>query len=397
MKKIAIVTHCIANNYGANLQALSTACYLKNKQYEPVFITWGDYLSNNTPLEQVEIHSTFLKKNGFIVSEPCHTDQDFLNVIDDYHIQNIIVGSDCVLTYQSPKFPYKLTRKGIKKIAIPKDYDFPNPFWLPYLKGHKDIKRFLLSASCGGGKMGRINNSIQKEMYDLISCFDYISVRDTFTYHFLHKIVPDDIIHLTPDPVFGFNHNFNGVPSKEDIKKKFNLPDDYLVISFYQYYWPNQKWADTLKEEAHKHNYVCVGVPMPQGGRNSSFDIDIELPLDPLDWYSLIKYSKGYIGNNMHPVIVALHNRIPFFSYNIHGQSILRNRIQLLRTSKEYDLLKRFGLEGNLVPQPLINWIPAKSVIKRIIKFDLNKAIGVSSKMETEYIAMMDDITNRFI
>lgn len=397
MKKIAIVTHCIANNYGANLQALSTACYLKNKQYEPVFITWGDYLSNNTPLEQVEIHSTFLKKNGFIVSEPCHTDQDFLNVIDDYNIQNIIVGSDCVLTYKSSYSPYKLTRKGITKVTIPKDYDFPNPFWLPYLKGRKEIKRFLLSASCGGGEIGRISKSIQKEMHDLISCFDYISVRDTFTHHFLHEIAPENIINLTPDPVFGFNHNFKEIPSEEEIKRKFNLPEDYLIISFYRHNWPDQVWANKLKEEAHKYNYSCIGIPMPQGGRNSSFDINLELPLDPIDWYSLIKHSKGYIGNNMHPIIVAIHNGVPFFSYNIHGQSILRNRIQLLWTSKEYDLLKRWGLEKNLVPQPIINWISPKHVIKSIIKFDKKRLVEVSAQMKSEYLSMMDEITNHFI
>ena len=397
MKRIAIVTHCIANNFGANLQALSTAYYLKNRQYEPVFITWGDYISNNTPSEQVKIHSTFLEKNGFIVSKPCHTDQDFLNVIDEYGIQNIIVGSDCVLTYKSPQNPYKLTRKGFIKEPIPKDYNFPNPFWLPYLKGRKDIKRFLLSASCGGGKMGRISSPIQKEMHDLISCFDYISVRDNFTYHFLHKMLPENIIKITPDPVFGFNHNFKEIPSKEELKKKFNLPDDYLVVSFYRPNWPDQKWANKLKEEAHKYNYSCVGVPMPQDGRNSSLDIDLELPLDPLDWYSLIKYSRGYIGNNMHPVIVAIHNGIPFYSYNIHGQSILRNRIQLLWTSKEYDLLKRLGLEKNVVPQPLMKWISPKSVIKNIIAYDRKKALEISSKMESDYIATMDEITSRFM
>ena len=99
----------------------------------------------------------------------------------------------------------------------------------------------------------------------------------------------------------------------------------------------------------------------------------------------------------MHPIIVAIHNGVPFFSYNIHGQSILRNRIQLLWTSKEYDLLKRWGLEKNLVPQPIINWISPKHVIKSIIKFDKKRLVEVSAQMKSEYLSMMDEITNHFI
>ena len=150
-------------------------------------------------------------------------------------------------------------------------------------------------------------------------------------------------------------------------------------------------------QEAHKEYVSCVSVLMPQGGRNSNFDIDIELPLSPIDWYALIKYSNGYIGNNMHPIIVALHNNVPFFSYNIHGRSYLHGRIQRIKTSKEYDLLSRFGLQTNVVPQPFLRFISPKKVINKIKSFNMEKCKYASEFMQQEYEKMMSDILKSLV
>ena len=56
---IGILTHCVANNFGANLQALSTAYYLKEHGFEPIFIKWDYYLQERNKLmdkNQLYIH-----------------------------------------------------------------------------------------------------------------------------------------------------------------------------------------------------------------------------------------------------------------------------------------------------------------------------------------------------
>lgn len=397
MKKVALLTHSVANNYGANLQALSTASYLKNHGYEPIVLQWGSYLVGGTPSVQADIHKSFLKREGFIMSEPLEKDEDFTRFIDKERITKIIVGSDCVLTYAHHTFPFLLTRKGIVRIKRSEDYQFPNPFWLPFLEDSHDIKRCLLSASCGGGSSMKIKNaSVHTRMISLLEKFNYISVRDSFTQSFVESMLPErKDIKLTPDPVFGFNNNVKNVPSEKDIRFKYNIQGEYYIVCFYKSNWPDQKWANKLMEEAHRQGVSCVSIPMPQGGRNSNFDLDIELPLDPLDWYALIKYSSGYIGNNMHPIIVALHNNVPFFSYNIHGRSLLHGRIQLIKTSKEYDLLSRFGLQRYLAPQPFLKFISPKSVIKLIQTFDKEKCGKASSFLQSEYDAMMTQIISK--
>ena len=394
MEKVAILTHSVANNYGANLQALSTAWYLKNHGYEPIFLHWGSYLSNNTTSAQVKIHQNFLKNNGFSMSEPLKTDKEFANYINTEKIERIIVGSDCVLTYEKRRFPFRLTRKGFVRIKQSDDYMFPNPFWLSFLKDVPNIKRCLMSASCGGSSNLNINeNDVRHSMKELLGKFDYISVRDTFTAKFVRRLLHNQReIKITPDPVFGFNTNINAIPTEEETRGKYGLTGKYYVISFYNSFWPNQKWADSLMDEAHKKGFKCVSILMPQGGRNSNFDIDVELPLDPMDWYALIKYSNGYIGNNMHPIIVAIHNKVPFFSFNIHGRSYLHGRVQLIKTSKEYDLLRRFSLQKYLVPQPLYPFVSVKKIVKHLISFETDKNKNASVIMQKEYDEMMKQI-----
>lgn len=399
MKKIAILTHSVANNYGANLQALSTACYLRNHGYVPFFLQWGSYITGNTPDEQASIHKSFLRKCGFHISEPLVSNEDFSSYIKSECIDRIIVGSDCVLTYDNIRFPYRLTRKGIIKIKKTEDYKFPNPFWLPFLIHETNIKRALMSASCGGGSSMKITEKdVLISMKNLLDQFNYISVRDSFTEKFLKDILPhrNDIL-ITPDPVFGFNKNVPFIPTSDEIKTKYKITGDYYVLSFYHCNWPNQKWANSFLEKAHDQNIKCVSVLMPQGGRNSNFDIDVDLPIDPLDWYALIKYSKGYIGNNMHPIIVALHNNVPFFSFNIHGRSYLHGRIQLLKTSKEYDLLSRFGLQKNITPQPFLKLTPIKTIINRLIDFDMEKSYKASRILQDEYTKMMNTMLEKLM
>lgn len=393
MEKIAVLTHSVAHNYGANLQALSTACYIKSHGYEPVFLQWGAYLPENAS-KQDELHASFLKNYGFEMSEPLENDSDFIKFLESNNIKKIIVGSDCVLTYDAKRFPYRLTRRGLVRVKKSQDYEFPNPFWLPFLEKRKGYRRVLMSASTGGSSSMKIRDGLVLDrMKTLLNEFNYISVRDSFTEHFVHNLLPSRFdVSLTPDPVFGFNNNVKFVPSEGDIRTKYGIEGKYYIVSFYHAGWPNQKWADALMQEAHKFGVKCVSTLMPQGGRNSNFDIDIELPLDPLDWYALIKYSNGYIGNNMHPVIVALHNNVPFFSFNIHGRSFLHGRIQLIKTSKEYDLLSRFGLQKNLVPQPLLRFVSAKTIINKLKSFDMEKCKEASALMQQQYEAMMLDI-----
>ena len=59
---------------------------------------------------------------------------------------------------------------------------------------------------------------------------------------------------------------------------------------------------------------------MPVGIRfKHPFAYEIGIPLPVLNWYGLIKYASAYVGSNMHPIIVSLHNGTPCYSIDYWG------------------------------------------------------------------------------
>lgn len=391
---IGVLTHCIADNYGANLQALSTASYLKKRGFIPVFFNWNPY-QHNSNIVQVKLHETFLIRMGYIVTNPCVEDDDFLKIIEDYHIKSVIVGSDCVLTYKPQGFPYCLSKKGITRVEISKDYQFPNPFWLPFLYRLNDIKIAMMSASCGCSELQKAKGYVRDEMNKLLKRFNYITVRDEYTKKSLIPILGNEFtesIPVTPDPVFAFNNNVESLPNKDTILSKYGIGEKYVVIGFYDSYRPKKKWVLDIKYLLHQYDYQLVELPMPQNACHSECDITVNLPLDSIDWYSIIKYSSGYIGNNMHPIIVAMHNAIPFFSINHHGKYYLPRYVQSVKHTKEYELLDRFKMLNYHIAQNLLFSISTKEIIHRLLNFDKEYCRKCALILNKEYEEMMSKI-----
>ena len=396
---VGVLTHCIADNFGANLQALSTAAYLKNKGFIPVFFNWNPYPHNNNS-QQVKLHETYLSRQGYIVSSPCQTDADFLNVMSQYNIRNLVVGSDCVLTYKKPSFPYCISRKGIEKVVVTKDFQFPNPFWLPFISNEMSVCACMISGSCGGSDLNKVSGSVKDEMRNLLNRFDYIGVRDNYTYRALEHILDYNKlsgVKITPDPVFGLNGNIHDFPTAEEISGKYNLPEHYVICGFYDTYMPAKKWIRGLISELHKNNIALVNLPMPQSSKRVECDYSIQLPLDTTDWYCLIKYSDGYIGNNMHPIVVSIHNSVPFYSINHHGKYYVPRYVQAVRNTKIYELLNRFGLLDYHVAQNLLFTVSPKTVVDKLIHFDRNYCKMCSDTLYNEYFEMMDTVVTKFI
>lgn len=397
-KKIGILTHCIADNYGANLQALSTGAYLSNHGFSPVFFNWNPYPHNSNSI-QVKLHETFLERMGFTVSQPCKTEADFLSVIDENELEYIIVGSDCVLTHKPKGFSYCLSRKGIERIIISEDYQFPNPFWLPFLDKRDGIKTAMISGSCGCSDLINASSTDRPEMNRMLSRFSYISVRDNYTRKSLVPILGKEkaySIPITPDPVFYFNKNFTNLPSREEIMAKYKLSDKYVVLSFYDSYRPSMKWLQELKKSLNSEGLIMLELPMPQNVEHTEADINVQLPLDTLDWYCLIKYSYGYVGNNMHPIIVAMHNAVPFFSINHHGKYYFPRYIQSVKHTKEYELLKRFNMLKYHIAQNMLFTTCPREIVNTLIKFDKEHCRKCADILQSEYEIMMTNILEKF-
>lgn len=396
--KIGILTHCVATNFGANLQALSTAYFLRNNGHKPYFFYWNTYLKNKNTLiiqEQITLHETILKRHGFDVSEPCVKNEDFVNIIDREKIEAIIVGSDAVLTTKSWIDSIHIGFKGIRILPIQDDYKYPNPFWLTFLNNdhNKFIKKILLSPSCQSSNYKYLSFKIRRQMQRQLLSFNFVSARDSYTRKMILDLCNNKIdVDVTPDPVFNFLDNVPIVISKKEIINKYKLPDKYILVSFFNYCTPSIKWFEKLKQSAQKRGFNCVVLPMPNGTVIEGLDFNIKLPIDPLDWFHLIKYASGYIGNNMHPIIVSILNTTPFFSIDQHGKFLFHGRVQLSKSSKTYDLLTNLGLIEYRIAQKSLYSVTTDSIIDHIISFDLQKCSDSAKLMKARYLLMMNHI-----
>ena len=229
--------------------------------------------------------------------------------------------------------------------------------------------------------------------------YQYISVRDNWTRDMIASITNGEIIPtITPDPVFAFNKNVpcEVMPSIMQLKEKLNLPQKYILMSFLDI--PNtsvsQKWIENFTDIANQNGIECVSLPFAHSDSFGVFRHSIPLPLSPLEWYVLIKNAYAYIGNNMHPIIVSLHNHVPFFSFDTYGAKYLNGFVCDESSSKIKHILTEATLSDyrdgciSRGHKP----IEAHKVYDLVTKFDTDKAKNFATKKLYEYDEMMNNI-----
>ena len=101
--KIGILTYHAVPNFGAQLQTLSTVCYLKNHGYTPIVLNWypkdlEDMYASFIPHDQLRCHADFAQ-NFFPLSVLCRQEQDLLCEIEQQRLDAILLGSDALFKY----------------------------------------------------------------------------------------------------------------------------------------------------------------------------------------------------------------------------------------------------------------------------------------------------------
>jgi hypothetical protein len=398
--KIGLLTYHAACNFGANLQALSTVNYWRNRGHEPIFINWvpddlmAYYQGNTNPL-QMQVHKEF-REEYFPMTRRCKTDKDVAEVIKEEGIEAVVVGSDAVMK-TSPKrsryfFP---TRRIISFYKPTTDAACPNPFWGSYCHLlDKKIPLCYMSASSQNSRYRSSSRSEKQMQKDLLMQYSYISTRDDWTSNQV-KWLTDGLItpQITPDPVFAFNYNIQQQPTAEDIKKRFNLKDKYCLFSFHSSNVVTIAWLKEVQEKLNSKGVQCIAFPFPQGIQfKHPLEKEIGLPLSPLDWYYLIKYAYAYVGENMHPIVIALHNAVPCYSFDQYGKVKLHYFVNE-KSSKVYHILNQFGCLNNRISIQGNYTAPSVDHVLQCLEFyDKDKVREVANSYLERYKKMMLDI-----
>lgn len=405
--KIGLLAYHAVCNFGAMLQLLSTYMFLKNHGHEPVIINWvakdlENYYAQNTPISQIE-NQLKLRLQLWKETALCRTIKDVANIISNEQIDAVIIGSDAVAQhhplFERIVFP---CRNIIAINSVTSDVVFPNPFWgiwTDYLD--KPVPIALMSAASQDSKYKYISKKLRKQMKERIMAFSYVSVRDVDTQKMFSFITEGQCCpSVTPDPVFAFNQNAASlVPSKEELMKKYGLSSKYMLISFKNEKRCNvsQTWLNKFQDIAKHHGIQCVSLPFSTSLSAGELESEIALPLNPIDWYALLKYSCGYIGNNMHPIVVCIHNTVPFFSFDNYGTKHANGLFCDSSTSKIRHILKVANLlDCRIASNSLFRRTPSpEHVFNKLQTFDKAKCKNFAQGYLNKYNEMMTKILER--
>jgi uncharacterized protein (DUF3820 family) len=299
---------------------------MKKHGHEPVVLNWfpqdlEDFYLNECPKEQFDMQFNFAQKE-MPVTCLCRTLDELCVEIDKQQLDAIFIGSDALFDYfpQRVLNPFSFRKLKRVKYSATSNHLLPNPFWGSFSDMiDRKIPYCGFSISSQNAPYYKLNSKELKEMKRLLDGFTLITTRDEWTRKMIKYISGRDDTFITPDPVFSFNQNFDAPLQKETILRKYGLPQDYILISFCGNQLSDEYVNQIVKLVEERTGVPCVSFPMPRRLRVFKTKYKIDLPLPTLDWYYLIKYSKGYIGELMHPIIVSLHNNIPFFCFDQYG------------------------------------------------------------------------------
>lgn len=399
--KIGLLTYHCQPNFGAQLQSASTVGYLRRMGHDVVVLNWypadlEEMYARRVPKEQIDCHNRFTHE-VLPISKKCKTEEELIAEIETLQLDAIIAGSDALFKY----YPLNKRRHfSFRHLRYLNNHYQPlscerlegNPFFGKFISKLKQpIPAAAYAISSQNCPFTIMTSKEKKQMAEALANYQTISVRDTWTQQMISSITQNKDISIYPDPVFSFNQNYyQSVPTKEEILRKYQLENNYMLLSF-SGKRISADYLDSLASEITKNKIQPVALPMPERLYSASIKKIIQLPLSPIDWYALIKYSCGYIGERMHPIVVCLHNAVPFFSFDEYGnkgkKSWFSNELIYKPTSsKTYLIVSEAALLSNLFSYQDAKGLPdSKSIIDRILAFDTVKCQEFATQKQLAY------------
>ena len=344
--KVGILTYHWIYNFGGQLQAMATAEALKQLGYEPVVINLiqpdvrKEFYERLVSKTQQEAHINF-SKNHLPITKECNTEQDLIDVVNEHELKHILVGSDAVFFIKYPHSPLSDTR-------------YPSLFWMSWIskcKNHEDIKIHSISASSMETNFRIMPKDVRQGLRDSLERFSTVTVRDKWTKWFISRVNPNRKVYITPDPVMSFNKNV----SKEILDNiKIPIEGKYVLYGLEHQHGEERVEALTkFKKLVNDKGYKLVSLPFPETSYSKFDDETISEPVDVLLWYKLIQNASAVISEKFHPIVVSIHNKVPFYAIDSYGDRISKKfiiPIHMKIQSKTYDLCKRNGLKHVHLP-----------------------------------------------
>lgn len=405
--KIALLTFLDVGNFGANLQATSTYCYLKNHGHD---VTAINYQSRKTVVEhqlsrlkrklmhqqppvQNYAHHEYICKIIDDQSPLLQTKKEVADYIISKGFDGVIIGSDAVVQHWPLFSTLRLGKHRPFWIEpLQPERRFPNPFWGCGFANH--VPTAMMSVSSQNSKYHRFSSYTLERMSKQLSCMKFISVRDEWTRQMMFAANRGLKIEVTPDPVFALNQNLDGlIPKEDEVRKKFKLPSKYVLFGLRSQVFS----MDELKEFQtlfFNEGKECVAFCID--GRYNyihPFKYQISLPVSPLEWFAIIKYASAYIGSNMHPIVSCLTNVVPCYSLDNWGTVNFWGRKINDGSSKIQDVLNQYRIpEYRSAIDGGVCKVSPKDIVLKLTKFPVKQVLDITLARINTYNDMMNTI-----
>lgn len=405
--RIGVLTYHCQPNYGAQLQAVSTVGFLQQQGHSVFVLNWyapdleGMY-ARRIPEQQIICHQQFTE-HSLPVTAKCQTIEQLAECIDQLQLDGIIVGSDALFKFIPARtyryFSLRKLRFINKFTPLSCELLDNNPFFGGFIhKLKRKVPVAVYAASSQNCQYQQMNFIERFKMRNALANYRFISTRDKWTQQMVCAITHRTDVPVYPDPVFAFSSNANiSIPSKEDILRRYRLSEDYVLLSF-RCRLCQPKLVSELANAACRHGLEPVSLPMPEGDRDFGIPHSIPLPLSPIDWYALIIHSRGYIGERMHPIVVCLHNAVPFFSFDEYGTDRQQPDGTMAyhpSSSKTYQIVDNASLLDFLYSYRGTAPLPdAEAVICRLLSFPTEQCRNFASSMAQQYREGMTAVLN---
>lgn len=344
--KVGILTYHWIYNYGGQLQALATAEALRKLGHEPVVIHFihtdlrEGFYERLVPKVQQQAHIDFAEKY-LPLTKLCTTEQDLIDTVDELGLKHILIGSDAVFFIKYPTSPYADTR-------------YPSIYWMRWIekcKNYKEINVCSISASSMETNFRIMPKDVREGLKASIDNFSRVTVRDRWTKWFLRRVSPNTKTLVTPDPVMSMQANI-----RQAFLDELELPisGKYILYGLQTGVGQNKKAIlEAVKKKVNDKGYKFVALPFPEGSYNELDDETVKDPVNPLLWYKLIQNASGVFSEKFHPIVVSMHNKVPFFAIDGYGDRVSKKfiiPIHMKIQSKTYDLCKRNGFKYAHLP-----------------------------------------------
>ncbi len=410
--KIGVLTYHCPPNFGAQLQAVSTVGFLKRKGHEVIVLNWyaqdlEEMYSHRIPIEQIRCQNQFAQES-LPLSDKCQREKELIETIDSLNLDAIIAGSDALFKYvpleKRRRFSYRRLKYIYTFTPLSCESLDGNPFFGSFLgKLKKKVPASTYAVSSQNCPFEIMTRAEKAAMRAALSNYRHITVRDAWTKKMVEAITRTKGINIYPDPVFSFNQNsFLPIPSKQDILTRFGLDDNYVLCSFSDWH-TNEEYIKSIATELENQGMEPVALPMPEKLLSAKISKQINLPLNPLDWYALIIHSKGFIGERMHPIVVCLHNAVPFFSFDEYGIKaknglFSKEKVYNPTSSKTYLIVSDAGFLDNLYSYKGYMPLPSpQHVINKLLTFDNEKCKAFASHKQREYETGMKEVIDSLV